>query len=556
MLSIGPMLGMRSRPRFVVLTVAAVLLMAGVAQAQTYTVTNLSDSGVAGDGSLRGEVLAANANVSAEPDTIAFASGLTGTIGLGGSGLVISDPLDLEGPGPGQVTVAQSSPHRVFDIDLASPGGAVTIGGLHIDAGTAPSSGPNEGAGGDILSANADLRVVNDLVTGGNAVDGGGIDSLRGPLTLRSSTISGNRAQAYAGVSAGGVFDFTIQASTISGNVASGPDGGLAAQTEGSGLIESSTISGNVAEDEPGVNLNVVEDGRVTVRNSTLSGNTATDGGGGGLFIITSATGSVAIEDTTIADNHVNGASEGEGGGIQLFGKNISIENTIVAGNTASVAGPDVSGSSLSSAFSLVGNTAGVTIAETVPGSDLLGVDPQLGPLQDNGGPTSTMALTATSPAVNKGAGALGVDQRGQTRPVAFPGVANSTAAGANGADIGAVELQAPAPVPASNRFSFGKVKLNRKKGTATVQVNVPDAGVVLLAGTKKVKKATKGAQGTVTLKLTVRARGKALKALKKKGAAKVTAMFTFTPTGGTAASRSKTLRLIKERPGSRAKKS
>ena len=165
-----------------------------------------------------------------------------------------------------------------------------------------------------------------------------------------------------------------------------------------------------------------------------------------------------------------------------------------------------------------------------MPGSDLLGVDPQLGPLQDNGGPTPTMALPATSPADQQGRRRAGVDQRGQTRPVAFPGVANSTAAGADGADIGAVELQAP--VRSRRRTgSFRQGHANRKRGTATVQVSVPDAGVVLLAGTKRVKKATKVAQGTVGLKLVVRCRGKALKALGRKGAAKVTAMFTFTPT-------------------------
>ena len=69
------------------------------AAAQTYTVSNLTDSGVENDGSLRGEVKAANANPGA--DTVVFAPGLTGTITFGGGGIVINGPLDLEGPGPG-----------------------------------------------------------------------------------------------------------------------------------------------------------------------------------------------------------------------------------------------------------------------------------------------------------------------------------------------------------------------------------------------------------------------------------------------------------------------
>src|SRR6202000_2962068 len=86
--------------------------------------------------------------------------------------------------------------------------------------------------------------------------------------------------------------------------------------------------------------------------------------------------------------------------------------------------------------------------AETVPGSDIFGVDPKLGPLADNGGPTETMLPARASPVVNKGAGAATTDQRGDPRPVIYTGVALSSAPGANGADIGAVELASPPASP------------------------------------------------------------------------------------------------------------
>ena len=121
-----------------------------------------------------------------------------------------------------------------------------------------------------------------------------------------------------------------------------------------------------------------------------------------------------------------------------------------------------------------------------------------------------------------------------------------SAAAGANGADIGAFELQAPPPVVPSNRFRFGKVKLNKKKGTATVAVIVPGAGVVRLVGSKKVKKATKTAKRAGTVKLLLKAKGKALRSLKSNGKVKVQAKFTFAPTGGTPASRTKVVKLVK----------
>src|SRR3989442_4403300 len=77
-----------------------------------------------------------------------------------------------------------------------------------------------------------------------------------------------------------------------------------------------------------------------------------------------------------------------------------------------------------------------------------INTDPMLGPLQDNGGPTFTHALLAGSPAIDQGkrdtipALASNTDQRGFPRPVDFPAIAN--AAGGDGSDIGAFEVQNP----------------------------------------------------------------------------------------------------------------
>ena len=76
----------------------------------------------------------------------------------------------------------------------------------------------------------------------------------------------------------------------------------------------------------------------------------------------------------------------------------------------------------------------------TISGTPLT-ADPMLGPLQNNGGPTQTMALLPGSPAVDAGDSfGISTDQRGDPRPVDFSGVPN--AAGGDGADIGAFELQ------------------------------------------------------------------------------------------------------------------
>jgi hypothetical protein len=180
-----------------------------------------------------------------------------------------------------------------------------------------------------------------------------------------------------------------------------------------------------------------------TVAGSTIAGN-STFTSGGGIAIEPAAAEAVTIEDSTIAGNSALGAFGSAGvAGLEAESFAQRLVDSIVAGNNAANPGPEIAGKWATS-FSLIGKPTGAELAETVPGSDLLGVDPQLGPLAGNGGPTETMALPPTSPAVNKGGGTLTTDQRGDTRPVLYPGVPISSAPGANGADIGAYELQAP----------------------------------------------------------------------------------------------------------------
>jgi hypothetical protein len=434
------------KPALTILATALALLAgATAAQAQTFTVTNTSDSGVTGDGSLRGELKSANQAPGA--DTVVFAPGLSGTIALTGGDLTINGGVEIDGLGPAQLTVEETTAERVFTIAEATGGEAVTIAGLHIANGTAPSGGKHPGFGGDIINSGATLALVDDLITGGTASnEGGGIASTEGPLILRSSTVSGNHALGDAGITAGGPAEsWTIESSTIAGNVASGFNGGLALQTVSTGLIEDSTISGNSAKGNAGGELNPAAGATIIVRDSTIAGNVAAEDGGG-LEVNFGAGGAVTIEDSTIAANHANG---GEGGGIRTVDPGLTLADTIVAGNTATGKGPDIAGiaGSVAGAFSLIGNPKGVTLTETVPGSDLIGSDPQLGPLAENGGPTATMALAPTSPAVNKGGGVLTTDQRGDPRPVLYPGIPISAATGANGADIGAYELQLPSPI-------------------------------------------------------------------------------------------------------------
>jgi hypothetical protein len=129
----------------------------------------------------------------------------------------------------------------------------------------------------------------------------------------------------------------------------------------------------------------------------------------------------------------------------------VTLENTIIANNTAAngagdatgapTPGPDVDGTVTSNGHNLIGN-ATEAAGFTGPG-DLIGANPNLAPLADNGGPTETMELLTGSDAIDAGvaAGAL-FDQRGMPRTVDDPSVPNEPTS--DGTDIGAFEAEVP----------------------------------------------------------------------------------------------------------------
>ncbi|HWC09547.1 MAG TPA: hypothetical protein VG458_10885 [Solirubrobacterales bacterium] len=103
-------------------------------------------------------------------------------------------------------------------------------------------------------------------------------------------------------------------------------------------------------------------------------------------------------------------------------------------------------------------------------------------------------------------------------------------------------------PATPSNEFKFGKLKLNKKAGTATLTINVPGAGSAVVKGTG-IKKAKKAAKAAGKLSLPVKLSGKAKKKLGEKGKATVTAKVTFTPSGGAALTQKRKLTLKKNLP-------
>jgi 6-phosphogluconolactonase (cycloisomerase 2 family) len=98
-----------------------------------------------------------------------------------------------------------------------------------------------------------------------------------------------------------------------------------------------------------------------------------------------------------------------------------------------------------------------------------------------------------------------------------------------------------------SNQFSFGKLKRNKRKGTAKLPVSTFEHGSLELAG-KGLKVASAELPDAGEVKLLVKAKGKKAKRLRKRGKVKVQPAVTFTPTGGEANTQSKRVKLRRKR--------
>ena len=352
---------------------------------------------------------------------------------------------------------------------IYSGGGAVSVSGSDVSHNTvemASSSGDNGGggiySGGGAVDVDTSTMIGNSVhitFDSGGDNGGGGIFSGGGGVSVEHTTIDGNSFALGSSTGGdnggGGVYEaggpVTVVFSTVDGNSlniqsdTSGNDGGGGLSSQGGTIgVGWSSISNNTANitdsgggDGGGAIIDEGGDGNVYL-SSTISGNSvtvsqaSTDNGGGAIYNF----GNSQISNLTIAGNQSNTS-----GGAILNRGTIEFTGTIVAGNTATPTGNCAGNGTLHSAgFNLEdANTCAFNAA-----TDLLNTNPQLGPLQNNGGPTPTRALPMGSPAVDAGScddvlgAALGIDQRGVARPQPAGGKC----------DIGAYELIPSAPPP------------------------------------------------------------------------------------------------------------
>ena len=325
----------------------------------------------------------------------------------------------------------------------------------------------------------------DELGGGGGSALGGGIFN-DGSLTLLQSALVDNLAQGGAGgdggptpvntgydAGAGGrarggglyVSEFATQVQIINSTLARNKvlagfgGGGGSGGNLGNPLIYPGSPGGSGGNGGLAQGGAIAALARFSLDNSTIALNESHHGvpGQGGPGGAGNPPGRPGNDGHSVGD---------EGGGIWAPGANpgdtlITAVSSLIANNTDDDSdGPDVKGNFASPSQTLLGIADGAGGISDGSGGNIVGKDPKLGPLQDNGGPTPTFALLPGSPAINAGSNPLNLsaDQRGYTPRAAGGAV-----------DIGAFESGATAPPPGTGGGGGG----GGGGGTTSVQLTV-----------------------------------------------------------------------------------
>lgn len=394
-----------------------------------------------------------------------------------GGDLDITSSLTIVGAGKTLTTLDAGRNDRVFDIAPHFEKISVSLSGLKITNGL--SSGVVGGGGilnratlrlfGDDVSDNESwsegggianrggfINLVNSEVARNVAATSGGGVWNDGRVTLDRSTVSNNTSSEGGGGLDNDFGSLIVTRSTLSGNTGSGiansgtlslsestlanneADQGGGLLNSGQAFISRSAVTDNFAFDSGGGIHNALVDmrrGQVVISNSTLSGNVANHCGGG----LCNQDSFVFLDHVTIADNATAGRLFGgpSGGGIGSENGLVHLRNTLIASNQDdSGQAPDCYSKGITSmGFNLVQDPKGCGMIENNPAEkSLTGMEPFLGPLNNNGGFTKSQALRPESPAVDVGnctdrnGKLVPSDQRGTKRPQG------------KGCDIGAYE--------------------------------------------------------------------------------------------------------------------
>lgn len=506
----SPLIASTRRILVMMVMLAALLPLAPAAQAATFIVPC---------GDISGLIAAiATANANNQADTIELAAGCVYEVSVPDNGAnafpiigvdnVEANTLTINGNGATIERAADAEDDiRFFQLVGEEPDDATLI----LNDLTLQNGFIGEGSGGAIAATGSTLVLNNATLTNNSATEGGAVLTIFSSVTIADSTFSNNTARE------GGALSLTyssleVENSSFSGNSATGSDfrgGGAIYALDISGSITSSTLTGNTTASEGGA-LSLYADGggEFELINSTISGNSAAGRGGG---ISTSL--AVALSFSTITANTADSDNDGEGdgGGINdwgFFGSAVVANSTIIAGNfdTPNNAGanssfPDIEQGPFSGGYNLIGNLGasgfegnttgdrygdpnGTTTPDPGAFESATPINPALGPLANNGGPTQTHALLIGSVAINNGDNKAcpETDQRGTIRPNG-PACDIGAYEGAVAAPMLEVVDDTNAPIPdgTTTPLNFGTVAPG---ATATRSFTIRNIGEVSFSAT------------------------------------------------------------------------
>jgi hypothetical protein len=425
--------------------------------------------------------------------------GATGALGTAGNGAVtiigttVSDNYSgTTGGGFGDenglanLTIINS---QFLNNTAMTDGGGVQAGGAGtttLISGSLFAGNTAAGNGGGLFASGGTVSISTTRFIDNTALNGGGIEDRASALTLSFSELDNNRIVSpdpAALITGGGlnaeigITSVTIASTLFLDNTAENGDqanGGAINQTQGTLTVTGSQFTGNRASFDSGaVNftgttltvtgstfndnhaaaagaLFLVNNGAANLTNDTFAGNTAS-GDGGALNVQNTGV-------ATLLNDTITGNTAGAGGGILTFphgGQTVVLQNTLVALNTATMKGPDISSNGVNF-IDHGGNFIGTLSGATGFGAGTLTGNPKLGRLENNGGPTVglpgfghvilTVALQPGSRAIGQGTfanGAPTIDERGFPRP----------AGGRATPSIGAYEPQYAANASANTVF-------------------------------------------------------------------------------------------------------
>ena len=224
-------------------------------------------------------------------------------------------------------------------------------------------------------------------------------------LTVLDTSITDNDAKGSGGGihSEGNGAELNIYSSTLKGNTAKFSGGAII--NDGPLTVQDTSIIDNSANGGGGIHT----EGMTSITNSTFHANRAESNNGGGFF---NQSGTANIQFSTFTEN----TADNSGGGIHQKGGTITLGSSVLSNNTATRhGGHDIENVSISTGYNIISSTDYGSFSPHM--DDITGVDPQLLPLANNGGPTETHALSPTSPAVDAGATTtVASDQRGFLR--------------------------------------------------------------------------------------------------------------------------------------------